>query len=134
MRKLSIVVSVTILIAFFSCKKDSPAKPLNDLITAAGSWKITLFTEYIDTPTDYTDYSLIFHEDGKLQAQNNNETAMGTWRTYDIAGKDLYLSLDVQDNHLLYLEADWSLQSMTNTQIQFSAGLLVSSSMTLQKN
>ena len=132
MRNSTVLLSMITLISFTSCKKDSPAQPLNDILLSGGSWTISNYRVDFD-PVDYAGYTLTFEKDGKMQMQSYTKTGTGTWRTYDL-DKALYLSIDVHDNDFVNLESSWMVLSMNSTRLELSAGFFVTYYLTLSKN
>jgi len=135
MSNLRIFVSITIAIIFFSCKKDSVAQPFNDLLRS-GSWTISAYVNefVLDTSINYTGYTLDFHSDGKMQVQSITDSGNGTWETSDTDGR-IFMLIDLEDD-FPSLEGKWDVLTMTNTQIELSAGggLSTYTFMTLIKN
>ena len=132
MRNSIVLLSLITFISFTSCKKDSPAQPLNDLLLSGGSWTISNYRVDLN-PVENVGYTLTFEKDGKMQMQSNTNTGTGTWRTYDI-DKALYLSIDVQHDDFINVEASWKVLSMNSTRLELSAGFFVTYYMTLSKN
>ena len=132
MRNSIVLLTLITLMSFTSCKKDSPAQPLNDLLLSGGSWTISSYRLDSD-PLDYAGYTLTFENDGKMHMQSNSKTGTGTWRTYDV-DKALHLSIDVHDDDFINLEGSWMVLSMNSTRLELSAGFFVTYYMTLSKN
>ena len=109
-------------------------KPYKDLITS-GSWTISqmMYQGFADTVVDYDGYTLIFTNDGEMQAINNNSISEnGKWIifTYD-EGHTFKIKIEMEGDHFNYLDAMWGFASKTTSQINLEVNL---TTMTLLKN
>jgi hypothetical protein len=134
MSSLRILVSVSLIIIFISCKKDTPVEqPLQDLLRSGGTWTISAFTQSFDT-ANYIGHSLIFQTDGKIEAQSSSLSRTGTWRAYGAAGDVVLLAIELEGDDFIHMESNWSIVTMTSTKLELSAGYWLPSYMTLVKN
>jgi hypothetical protein len=136
MNKMKILVSIAIAITFLSCKKDSPQQPLRDLIKSGGSWIVSDFTKSgLDTSSiDFAGTSLTFETDGKVHVQGNAGSTSGTWETNN-RDDMVFLLIDLEGVDFDYLESQWTLDSMSATQLKLiGGGFYFYDYMTLVKN
>lgn len=118
MSNLKILVTITTVAIFCSCKKESVTQPLNNVLHSGGSWMISDFTAgfLLDSALTYNGYTLVFQSNGMIQVQGVADADSGKWETSNFDDR-IFLLIDLVDD-TPYLDARWQVIKITDTQIE----------------
>lgn len=121
MKKIAIIILMSLSVAMGSCKKDDDTPSSSNNVTNTqslpGNWKVSYYYDDKDETSDYAGYTFEFTSDGKLNAITSSQTFEGSWQTtVDDNLPRLVISLSGNED-LVELSDDWVIVNMSNTEI-----------------
>ena len=131
MKSHRILTGLTLFFIVCSCKKEETRveKPYEDLLTS-GSWTISNFVFPL-AAVNYDGYSLIFNEDGKMQATDNiSVSGGGVWKIWP----EFIVDMQMEGDDFEYLNGSWNVVSHNASKLELQTGIVGQFTMTLTKN
>ena len=131
MKSHRILTALTLFFIVCSCKKEETRveKPYEDLLTS-GSWTISNFV-FLLAAVNYDGYSMIFTEDGKMQATDNiSVSGGGVWKIWP----EFTVDMQMEGDDFEYLNGSWNVVSHNASKLELQTGIVGQFTMTLTKN
>jgi hypothetical protein len=124
-KRLLTVAVLPVILLLTSCAKDMSLSTSTEQVLVRSKWGIEYHLNNQNLTPDFTNYNLLFGEDGKLICKNGTDFLKGSWqRKMDNNLEIIAVHFDTNNSTVKLLNADWVLATKTPNTFQFESDIL----------